>query len=185
MVLGLLAAALLAIAGCGGNDEDDASSAAEEALTSTDPASCEELQTENYRQQIQLSKGEYALAACQQELSLSAADSAEVTDVSVDGDTATVNVAHTGAAFDGQVLTYEMVKEDGQWKLNELLGFADFDMDRYARSLDRVTKAGKDVVPPGTACVNDELTSLSVQELEDLYTSGDFREYAKVYAACQ
>jgi hypothetical protein len=175
----------LALASCGGNDEDDASAAAEEALTSTDPSSCTELLTENYRQQIQLSSGEFAIRACEQELFLTAADSAEVTGVEVDGDTATVDVAYTGSVFDGQTLTYEMVKEDGEWKLNELLGFAEFDKAAFARSLDILLEEGKDVNSPGAECFNDQLKALSVQELEDLYTSGDLRKYGKLYAACQ
>jgi outer membrane lipoprotein-sorting protein len=181
----LLTAALVTLASCGGNDEDDASAAAEEALTSTDPSSCTELQTENYRQQIQLSSGEFAITACQQELSLTAADSAEVTRVEVDGDTATVDVAHTGSAFDGQVISYEMVKDDGQWKLDLLAGFAEFDKAAFARSLDALSKEAEGLNPPEVECYNDQLKALSVEELEDLYTSGDFRKYSKLSAACQ
>jgi len=185
VALMLLGIALGAMVGCGGNDEDDASAAAEEALTSTDPSSCTDLLTENYRQQIQLSSGEFAINACEQELYLTAADSAEVTRVEVDGDTAIVDVAHTGASLDGQVITYEMVKEDGEWKLNELIGIADFDKAAFARALDALLKEGKNVNSPGAECFNNQLKSLSGEELEDLYTSGDLRKYGKLYAACQ
>ena len=185
LLLGVVVAAMLAaIAGCGESDEDAATSAAEEALTSTDPSSCTDLQTENYRRQIQLSMGDFAIEACQQELVLTAADSAEVTSIKVDGDTATVDVSHTGAAFDGQVISYEMVKEDGQWKLDLLAGFAEFDKATFARALDRLLVEAKDINPPGAECGNNQLKALSVEELEQLYTSGDFREYAKVYEPC-
>src|SRR5688572_30593703 len=181
-VAAVMAAALLAIAGCGGddgNDEEEATVAVEEVLTSTDPSVCTDLQTEQYRQQIQLSKGEAALQGCQQELEFTAADSVEVTRLEIDGDTATVDVAHTGSAFDGQVVSYELAKEDDQWKLDLLTGFAQFDRAAFAGALDRLAKEGQAVNPPGVECYNNQLKALSEQELEDLYTSGDFRKYAK------
>ena len=180
----LIAVGLLTLAACGGNDEDDASDAAVEAVTSTDPAVCTDRMTEQYRQQIQLSQGDFAIKACQQELRFTAADSAEVTNIELDGDTATVDIAYTGSAFDGQVVSYEMVKEDGEWKLDLLTGFAEFDQAAFADALDRLAKETVNRRQPGLDCYNDQLKALSEQQLEKLYTSGDFREYAKLYANC-
>ena len=183
-----LAAGLLLLAGCGGDgdggDEDEASDAAVEALTSTDPSVCTDRLTEQYRQQTQLSKGDFAIKACEQELEFTAADSAEVRNIEIDGDKATVDVAHTGSAFDGQVVSYEMVKEDGEWKLDLLTGFADFNRAAFANALDTLAKEAAGVNPPGVECYNNQLKALNEQQLEDLYTSGDFREYSKLYEKC-
>ena len=53
-----------------------------------------------------------------------------MTNIDVDGDTATAKAAFTGSIFDGQSLDLALVKEGDQWKLDEFKGFSNFDRTR-------------------------------------------------------
>jgi len=180
----MLAAALLAPAGCGGSDEDDATQAAEEALTSTDLSVCGDLLTDRYLQQIQLAGGDQGVEACQAELNFSASEAAEAQSIELDGDRATAEIAITGGQFDGQVVTYELAKEGDQWKLDRLVGFAEYDDAAFDRAQDAILEKGKEVNPPGARCYTDVTKELSQQELEALFASGDIREYAQLFSRC-
>jgi hypothetical protein len=191
-ILTLLAAALaLGLVACGGDDggdepspEDEAAitKAVEAGLTSADASKCTRYFTAAYSQQIHFTPNETAAQLCAADAQASAARTATVTNVEVDGDTATVDAAVTGGPLGDQTLSLEVVNEDGSWKLDGLAGFTEFDRASFERTFSKGdgTAAGKQA----GACLVDSLGQLSDEELEDLYVSGDPNEYAPFIAPC-
>ena len=175
----LLAAAVVALplglVACGGDngsseDEDQITAAIERAATSGDPAACTEVQTAKFTQQTSGEPSQSAAAAvksCQRDASDTAADKVEVTDIEVDGDSATAKAEATGSVFDGQTLDIALVKEGDQWKLDEFKGFEDF--DRFLAPMGAA---------PATPWVPSfDVVPLSVWEDEDhIYVEADLPE---------
>ncbi len=107
------------IAACGGDDsnssEDEASAAAVEILSSQDPATCERLSDSFIETQYGAS-GEEGLAACEEGIvSGQVPDNIEVTEITVDGETATGSITSDQATAD-----FTMVDSDGEWQLDAL-----------------------------------------------------------------
>src|SRR5262249_50866387 len=128
----LIAAALAACGGGGGDsseDEGKIETAIETAATSSDPSACTEIETLRFVEQNTQTEGSDAVAACEKEAEEGedVADSVKITKVSVDGDAATATVAFSGGNFDGQGLEVALAKENKEWKLDEVLGFSEFD----------------------------------------------------------
>src|SRR5688500_8759981 len=146
--LALLMAALtsvLVLAACGSDDSSDDSSEDEDQITeaiefsatSGDPAACTEAQTANFTQQTSGGPGqsaEEAVASCKKQAADTPADEVEVSNIEIDGDSATADAAVTGNLFDGQTLDLALVKEGDAWKLDRFAGFAEFDREALERS---------------------------------------------------
>jgi hypothetical protein len=124
----ILSALALAACGSGESDESQIEEAVETSATSTDPADCKKLSTQQFMEQTAQTGGAEAVKACEREASeKKGAKSASVSNVEVDGSKATADVALTGGGLDGQSLEVALVKEGDQWKLDELTGFVKFD----------------------------------------------------------
>src|SRR5262245_64790634 len=109
-VFAALCALSLALAACGSNtdsgaDENQITAVITRAATSGDPAVCTQDQTLKFTEQSSGGpKGEAAIKSCEKDAENTAAQSIDVTDVSVDGNTATATAKATGNIFDGQTL---------------------------------------------------------------------------------
>jgi hypothetical protein len=128
--------AAFTLAACGGDDnsedEDQITETIELAATSGDPKVCTEAQTVNFIQQTSGEPGdspEQAVRQCEQDAANTPAEEVDVTDIEIDGDSATAKAEVTGSFFDGQTLDLGLVKDGDQWKLDEFRGLADFDRD--------------------------------------------------------
>jgi hypothetical protein len=149
--LALLAAAPFLLAACGGDDssqdEDDITAAIEQAGTSDEASKCTELQTQAFTEQTEFASGEEAITTCEENAGDGdvAGESVEVSNVEVDGDTATAEADFSGGGLDGQTLTISLVKEGDQWKLDSLDEFVDFDKDSFASGLLEGASADGDV----------------------------------------
>jgi hypothetical protein len=121
VVVGVILALVL---GGGGDDGGDEEAKVEEAIqqiaVSKEPDDCDELYTENYLQKITLQTGSAALDACREIAPQSKGTGAEVDQVEVSGDRATATATPEGGRFDGEEVELSMVKEDGDWKLDDL-----------------------------------------------------------------
>ena len=135
----LLLALALGLAACGGSsesDEDKITTTIENAATSNDPAVCGETQTLAFMEQTAGSSGKEAEKECEAEAKSGEGqpDSVKVTKVKVDGGNATADAEFKGGVFDAQTLEVALVEEDGDWKLDELTGFANFDSEGLVNS---------------------------------------------------
>lgn len=83
--------------------------------------------------------------------------------IEIDGDSATAEAAFTGSFLDGQSVDLALVEEGDQWKLDELVGFAEFDrevfLDRFGAGLAEDPEVGAQA-----DCVIGNLERLSEQQ---------------------
>jgi hypothetical protein len=187
--LGVVAAAAVlavaALSACGSSDDNSAddgaiTAAIDEAATSGDPAACTEVQTQKFLEQT--NGGKNALKSCQKDAADTVADEVDVTNMEVDGDTATADAAVTGSVFDGQTLQIALVKDGDQWKLDEFTGFADFNREAFAKAF--LAEIAKDPKTPAQVltCLKQQVDQASDQELEDAFVQPNGGE--KLFAPC-
>lgn len=185
LAFAVTAAALVA---CGGSSD---SSADEEQVTdaivtsgSTDnPANCTTLETQRFVEQNEGKTGQAAIDACKQ--GTNHADSIDVTNVDVDGDSATAEAAITGSAFDGQKVQISLVKDGGQWKLDHLDEFIDFDRDAFDSALEQsLSSSTSSSTPAQTTCITDTLAKLSDEKMQSIVLSGDENQLVAIITPC-
>src|ERR1043166_3413837 len=136
----LLIVSMLALAACGSSDNDESQieDAVESSATSTDPADCKELATQQFMEQTTRSDGAGAVEACEGKASREkGADAAAVSNVEVDGPQASADGALSGGSFDGQAVEVALVEESDQWKLDELTGFVKFNQAKAIAVFER------------------------------------------------
>ncbi len=181
-----LASATLALAACGGGGNSDADQIAEQidfAATSGDPAACTEAQTLKFTEQTTFETGDAAIASCKKNAS-DTSDSAEATDVVVDGDQATAKVAITGGGFDGQTLKLSLVKEGDSWKINSLDGFIDFDPVALGKAFAAQAVESGDLTQAQADCVANNFANGNPQAVEAAIVSGDASQLQPAFQGC-
>lgn len=185
----LLLISALALTACGGgeSDEDQVVETIETSVLSTDPADCERLATLNFLEQTQFTEGNGAVKSCEEDAEddETDADSVEVTNVQVDGSKATADAAFGGGTFDGQTFSVALVEEDGDWKLDEITGFAKFDGDRLAETFEEEFTNEEGADPKVAACIGDQFRELEQSEFEEFIIGGDTQPLGKIFEACE
>lgn len=189
----LLPLALLALvfglAACGGSesDEDKVVEVIETSVTSTDPADCKELATQAFLEQTELEQGSAAVESCEESAEDTENDpeSVEVSEVEVDGSSATADVAFTGGSFDGQTLSVALVEEDGDWKMDEVTGFAEFDQETLANTFEEGLQSGEDALDPQLAsCFAEVIRDLPKAEAEEIVIGGSPDPVVEILEGC-
>jgi hypothetical protein len=175
----------IGVATCGGGnqDEDQIREAIETAATSGDPTACTDVETQHFVDQISFGSGQAALKTCKKEAAQTPADSIEVSNIQVDGDTATADGAATGQIFDGQTLEISLVKDGDQWKLDQLTGFAEFDRDAFDAAFEKEISGGSGAPAKVRPCLLEQVKGLSDQELQDKLLSSN-EALDKVFSPC-
>jgi hypothetical protein len=192
----LLIAAALALSACGGGgssssggDEEAAiEEAVEKAATTNDPSKCTELQTQAFNEQEKATSGKEATEICEEEAEQqeSPAETVDVSNIKVDGETATAQAEVHGSALNGQTVELELVNEDGNWKLNEFVEFAKFDAKTLGESFEKEFTAAEGEVSPGLAkCISEGIGKLSQEEAEAVAFEGDLEIVESMVGNCQ
>ncbi len=190
----LLPAALLALAfglvACGGggeSDEDKITSTIETAATSTDPAVCDETQTLAFMEQTNSGTGKEAEKECEEEAKSgeSNPDSVTVSKVEVDGENATADAEFKGGTFDQQTLELALVEEDGDWKLDELAGFAKFDPETLVQAFAEQLEEEPEIEAETASCIVEGIEELSKGELEDLVIENNTEPIVEIAESCE
>ena len=183
-----LLALVLGLVACGGgeSDEDKIAEVLETSVTSADPADCEELATQEFLEQTELEEGTAAVESCEEsaEDTSDDPDSVEVSAVEIDGSSASANVAFSGSSFDGQTLTVDLVEEDGDWKLNEITGFAEFDQEQLASSFEEAFESEEDVDPQLATCFAEVIRDLPKGEAEEIVIGGSSEPIIEIIEGC-
>jgi hypothetical protein len=186
-VLAVLAASLtLAACGGGADDEGDITDAIRTSVTSTDPADCTNLATQQFVNQTEFSTGDQAIKECQEDAADSSddPDSVEVTEVKVDGDDATANVAFTGGSFGGSTLAVALVKDGDQWKLDRISGIVNLDVATFKRSFaDRVAASG-DVPAQVKSCITEAVQGASEDQIKQALLGGTEQDLVALFSQC-
>jgi ABC-type glycerol-3-phosphate transport system substrate-binding protein len=180
----------LGLAACGGggeSDEDKITSTIETAATSSDPAVCGETQTISFMEQTTGSSGKDAEKECEAETKSTDdnPDSVTVSEVKVDGDSATANAAFKGGSFNGQTLELALAEEDGDWKLDELSGFAKFDADSLISAFSEQIEKEPGIEPETASCFVEGIEGLSDSELEGVVIEDDTEVFGEIAETCE
>lgn len=122
-LIALAAAGLFGLAACGGGDsgaEEDITSAVKRGVVGQDvKARCEEVTTKGFIKRVY---GD--VAQCRKAEKPEAGDrpatGVRVSGVKVDGERATAKVRYVGGGTDGSEGTFAFLKEDGEWRIDDL-----------------------------------------------------------------
>jgi hypothetical protein len=197
LLLSLLLVAALALSACGGGgssssggDEDEGAivAAIEKSATTSDPSKCTELQTQKFNEQEKGASGAEATEICEEEAEQqqSPAKSVDVSNVKVDGETATAEAAIGGSALNGQTVELELVKEEGDWKLNQFLQFTKFDAKDLGAALEEeLEEAEEEVSPELSKCIGAGASKLSQKEAEEVAFEGNLGIIESIASNCQ
>ena len=182
-----LSAFALSACGGGGSEQAQVEEVIETSIFNSDPANCRELSTPAFVEQLEHQEGEAAFEACEEDASDTSnnPDSIDISEVEVDGSTATANVAFTGSAFDGQAVSVVLVKEDGQWKMDELTAFTEFDRQKLLERFEADLTTPPDALSEAPAgCFVDQLDALTDAEIETLLLSKSPTRLEALLGAC-
>jgi len=187
----LLLALGLGLAACGGggeSDEDKITTTIETAATSTDPAVCDETQTLAFMEQTSGgSSGKEAEKECEEEAKSGEGqpDSVSVSKVKVNGENATADAAFKGGIFDAQTLELALVEEGGDWKLDELTGFAKFDAEGLVKAFAEQIEEEPEIKPEMASCLIEGIEELSNAELESVIVENNTEAFGEIAEGCQ
>lgn len=183
----LLAFGLAACGGGGESDEDKIVSAIETAATSNDPAVCKETQTPAFMEQTSGSSGKEAQKECEEEAKSGEGqpESVNVTKVEVNGEKATADVEFKGGNLDGQTPEVALVEENGDWKLNELTGFAKFDPEVLVNTFAEQIKEEPEIKPAQATCLIEGMEELSRAELESILVENNTEGFSEIAEGCE
>jgi hypothetical protein len=166
----------IAFAACGEgeSDEDQISDAIITLAANTDPANCEELATLAFLEQIEHEEGKVAIEECEEDAEdpSNDAETVKVTNVEVDGSGATATAAFEGGGLDGQTLNIALVEEDGNWKLDKIEGFAEFDRQKILGPLvDGIAESSGELEGIEPDCMIGRVEEFTDAELEEVVLS--------------
>ncbi len=187
----LLLAAALALAACGGSsgggEEAKVEEAIEESATSTEPSKCTEFQTAAFNENESGKKGAAATKTCEEETESKGdeAESVKVSNVKVNGESATAEVEVEGTGLNGQVVEVEAVEEEGNWKLNKFLGFTKFDGPALAEVLEKELGKEENVTPKLAKCVSEGVAAMSQSEAESMVFEKDLKPVEEIAEGCE
>lgn len=187
--LALLALASVALAACGGggsNPEAEITEAIEAAATSDDPANCTELQTLRFTEQNTSKSGQAAIKTCEESAKEEEqAKEAKVSSVSVNGEKATAEVKFIGGSLGSQTLAVALVEEGGDWKLDQIEGFAHYDGQALEESfLKRFEEDSEGLTKKQYTCIAEGIGKASTTEAESMFLSGSSIKIEELAKSC-
>lgn len=187
LIGGCLVFVALFLAACGGgeSEEDKIVDAIETSAASDDPSACTEFATESFNEQITGQEGEAAVKQCEKDAAEEkGAESVDVSNVEVDGSTATADAALKGGSFGGQTLAVSVVKEGDQWKMNEVTGFAELNRPKLVESLEENLNETSEIPTGVVACIVEGVKAAPQEKIEELFFSGSSAAFIELAKAC-
>jgi hypothetical protein len=164
----------LALASCGGGDEREAvEEMIRAAIADTGPEACLKYETLHFLESMYGREGEAAVTACE-ESALDPLDkeprSIDVSRIDIAGDSADVVIGFEGSFFDGQQVKYGLVKREGKWKVDEIVGFVDLDAAHLILEMGRegLLRAKSPREAENVSCWIDQMEHMSDKDLEEL-----------------
>jgi ABC-type glycerol-3-phosphate transport system substrate-binding protein len=182
----ILSALVLTACGSSGGEDGEIEEVIETSATSTNPADCKKLNTQQFMEQTTQESGSAAVKSCEEEAKEEeGAKSVSVSAVEVDGSDATAEAALSGGNLDGQTLELALVKDGGQWKLNEVVEFTKFDQGKLVEGLEAsLSEASSEVDPKFASCVIEAFKQGSQSEVEELLFGNSPKALEEVFEAC-
>ncbi len=183
----LLVLSALAFAACGssGGDEGEVEEVIEASATTTDPADCKKLQTQQFMEQISRESGGAAVEACEADAKDDEGlDGATVSAIEVNGSSATAEAALTGGGLDGQTVEVALIKDGDQWKMDEVVGFTDFDHAHLVEGLERELSDTDKSEAKFASCFVEAFQQASEAEVEELVFGKSPQALEEVFEVC-
>jgi hypothetical protein len=190
----VLIASALALAACGGGGSSSGGEAEtaiaeviEQSATSLSPTKCTKYQTQAFNEQDTGAKGKEAVKACEENVegSESPAEKVDVSNIKVEGETATADAAVTGSALNGQTVNMELVEEGGTWKLNKFNSFTKFDGKALAEGLLAEFEREGEVEPKLAECVSEAVGNAPQAQVEELAFEGKIEVIEEIAKGCE
>jgi hypothetical protein len=187
--LALLALAALAVTACGGGGssaEDEVTEVIEQAATTKDPSNCTELQTLRFTEQNTGEKGKAAIKSCEESSKEEEqAEEAKVSNVSVNGEKATAEAEFIGGSLGSQTLAIALVDEDGDWKLDQIEGFANYNGKALEETfLKRFEESPEGLSKQQYTCIAEGIGKASTAEAEAMFLSGASTKIEELAKGC-
>jgi len=187
--LALLALAPAALAACGGGGssaESQITEVIERAATTKDPSNCTELQTLRFTEQNTSESGKAAIKSCEESAKEEEqAEEADVSGVSVNGEKATAEVEFIGGSLDSQVLEVALVEEGGDWKLNQIEGFAHYNGKALEETfLKRFEESPEGLSKRQYTCIAEGIGKANKAEAEAMFLSGSTIKIEELAQSC-
>jgi hypothetical protein len=178
---------LVACGSSGNGDESQIEEAIETSATSTDPADCTKLETQQFMEQTTQESGKAAVAKCEKEAEAEeGAESASVSNVEVNGSNATAEAALSGGGLSGQTVEVALVKDGDQWKLDEVVKFTKFDRAKLIEYFEEEFSKSSNELPPKLAgCFIEAFQEGSQAEIEELLLGSSAKGFEEIAEACQ
>ncbi|MBS1893901.1 MAG: DUF4878 domain-containing protein [Actinobacteria bacterium] len=182
----------MALSACGGGssssggEEGAIEKAIETAATSTDPSKCTEAQTEAFNETETGKTGEEAVETCEEEVESESevAESVTVSNISESGETATAEVEVEGGSLSGQGIEVEMAKEEGNWKVNQFLGFTNYDAAGIAAVTEEKLAEEEGITPALAKRVTEGIEKMSQKEAEAMVFEKSSEGIEEIANAC-
>lgn len=186
----LLVFSALAVVACGssGNsDESQIEEVIETSATTTNPADCTKFETQQFMEQTAQESGKAAVAKCEKEAEAGeGAESVSVSNIEVNGSSATAEAALTGGALNGQTVEVGLVKGGEQWQLNEVVKFTAFDRAKLVEYVEEeFTPSATGLSPKLASCFVEAFQEGSQAEIEELILSNSSEAFEELGEACQ
>lgn len=180
----------LALAACGGGGEsaeDKITSTIETAATSTEASVCKETQTLAFMEQTNAGTGKEAEKECEEEATKGEnnPESVKVSEVKVEGEKATADAEFIGGNFNEQTLEVALVEENGEWKLDKFVGFANFDPTPIIAALKEQLEEEPSIKPRVTSCILEGLEELPEEEFEKLVVENNSQPIVELAESCE
>lgn len=187
LILTCLLIAVFAFAACGSSSDE--TSEVEDVIvtsaTTTDPADCEKLQTQQFMEQISRESGDSAIKSCEADAKDDeGVDGAEVSAVEVDGSNATAETTLAGGGLDGQTVEVALVKDGDQWKMDEVVKFTNFDHEHLVEDLEKELSDTNKSEAKFASCFVDAFRRAPEAEVEELIFGKSPQALEEVFELC-
>ena len=189
--LALLVLAALTLTACGGggsSDEDKIIETIETAATTSDPSNCTELETQRFAEQNNQEKGKAAIKTCEEEAEAGEeqAEAANVSNVSVNGTKATAEAEFEGGPLGSQSLELALVEEEGNWKLDQVEGFANYDGKALGKAFEKQfeEEEPQELEPEQAKCIAEKVAGLSQADAEEVFFGGNPEKIIELAQGC-
>jgi hypothetical protein len=100
------------------------------------------------------------------------AESVDVSNIRIDGDSALAEAAYEGGSVGGQTLELRVVKDDGEWKLDRIESFLAFDRESLLGQVAKSAEDDPELTPAMRRCFAT-FKGVSDEELQRALLSGD------------
>ncbi len=189
--LALLILAALALSACGGGGNSAAEGKITETIetvaTTSNPKNCTELETQRFVEQNAEEKGKAAVETCEKEAKAGGepAKSATVSKISVNGEKATAQAEFEGGSLGSQAIEVALVEEGGNWKLDQIEGFANYDGKALGEAFERqFEEEPGELTSEQAKCISGKVAEASQAEAEELFLSGSAKKIIELAQGC-